>query len=54
MVIGVTTIIITITNLVIKEYGAQDEEGIITTKAEGVLIKIPNIPKERTKVKISI
>ena len=46
-------IIITI-SLVIKGEGVQEEEGITTTKVEDVLIKIPNILKRLTKVKIII
>ena len=52
--VAIIITIIIITNLVIKEEGVQEEEGITTTKVEDVLIKIPNIPKEMTKVKIII
>ena len=48
----ITTIIIT--SLVIKEEEVSEEEGIITTKVEDDLIKILNILKGMTKVKIII
>ena len=52
MAIIITAIIIT--SLVIKEEEVPKEEGIITTKVEDDLIKILNVLKGMTKVKIII
>ena len=52
-IVAIIITIIIIISLVIKGKGVQEEEGIIITKVEDVLIKIPNILKGLTKVNYS-